>query len=76
MKLIAKLLVDAPTDKTVQVLVTLGVGVHEIVLERDFVDVVEGQRGVFVGVIDGDWEAEGGGAMQSGAMRLMGESHQ
>jgi hypothetical protein len=78
------LIVDAPTPTDtaltvgvgVLVLVTLGVGNREIELERDFVEVVEGHTGVLVGVLDGELEAEGGGAMQSGAMRLVGESHQ
>ena len=48
---------------------------HTGVLERDLVDVVEGHTGVLVGVLVCELEDDGGGAMHSGAMRLVGGSH-
>jgi len=84
-----KLLVEeVPTDKTalVGVLVTLGAGMCELVLESDLVDVLESDfvdvlESDLVDVLESDFvdvedlEAEGGGAMQSGATRSVGESH-
>ncbi len=73
---------DAGEFEAVGVLVALGgAGVCELVLERDLVDVVEGHTGVLerdvVDVVEGvgELEAEGSGAMHSGATRLVGDSH-